>query len=155
MESATYTVQADGTHTDSTTGIRRRVKAGEVITMRLAVNLGLTGASLTVKASADGAGTGAVPAEGFYTVASSNADHIISLPDGPIGAVVALRNGATGYELATHDPENVAINGGSGAAAESAIGADTLVTCLRDTEDTWLCTNTATDGTVTTTEAAA
>jgi hypothetical protein len=155
MESATYTVLADGTHTDSTTGIRRRVYAGDVITMQLAVNLGLAGAALGVVATSGGTGTGAVPDEGFYAVTSGNADHIVSLPNAPVGAVVALRNGATGYELRTHDPATVAINGGSGASAESAIPAATLVVCMRDTATSWLCTNTATDGSVTTTDPAA
>lgn len=155
MESRTVVVPTTQTYYDRNTGIGTRLTEGDVITQRRAWLLQVPDAALGIVATADGTGTGALPGEGFYPVTSANADHVITLPAPDPGAVVALRNGATGYELRSHDPATVAINGGTGADAESAIPADTLVTCLCDTLESWLCTNTATDGTVTTTEAAA
>lgn len=97
----------------------------------------------------------AVSGRGFFLVASDDADKIVVLPAPVVGTVVALRNGATGYELRSSDPATVAINGGSGADGESAIAADTLVACLCDTATTWLCSDTAADGTTAPTEVAA
>ena len=155
MESPTVTVPTTQVYYHRETGVGLRMTAGDVITQRTAYLYQVAGVALGVVASATGTETGAVPTEGFYTVTSGNADHIISLPDDPVGSVVALRNGATGYELRTHDPATVAINGGDGEGAESAIPAETLVVCMRDTATSWLCTSTATDGSVTTTDPAA
>ena len=78
-------------------------------------------------ATAAGTGTGQVGDRAeFVIVTSDDANKIITLPDAAVGSVVALRNGATGYELRSHAPATVAINGGSGSGAESAIAADTL-----------------------------
>ena len=107
-------------------------------------------------ATSDGSGVGRIsPAADFTEVESDDAAKIITLPPPRIGRIVAIRNGATGYELRSNDPEDVSINGGSGADAESAIPANTLTICLCDTETSYLCTNTATDGSVTTTDPAA
>jgi hypothetical protein len=107
-------------------------------------------------ATADGTGTGTI-ADGtdFVTVTCDDANKIIVLPTPTPKTVIALRNGATGYELRTNDPTTVAINGGTGAAAESAIPANTLTICICGTSSTWLCSNTDTAGVVTTTQAAA
>lgn len=115
-----------------------------------------SGATEAVTATADGAGTGQID-EGtdFATVTSANANHIVTLPSPVSGTVVALRNGATGYELRTSAPATVKINGGSGANAESAIPADTLTVCVCASATEWLCTDQATDGSVVTTEVAA
>jgi hypothetical protein len=115
------------------------------------------GETLTeVTATADGTGTGQID-EGvtFATVSSSNANHIVTLPEPRPSVVVALWVGATGYELRTTDPENVAINEGSGVDAESAIPANTLTVCVCPAETMWLCTCQAADGAVVTTESAA
>ena len=107
-------------------------------------------------ATTDGLGTGKIsPKYDFISVTSDNANKKITLPHPGIGRIVALRNGATGYKLRTTDPEEVAINGGTGEDADTSIPANTLVMCLCDTLTTYLCTNTATDGSVTTTDPAA
>lgn len=156
MESAAYVVQGNGTHTDSTTGVRYKVKAGEVITMQRAVNLGLAGAHLGVVATPDGTGTGAVRnGTEFAEVTSDSADKIATLPDAPVGTVVCLVVGATGYELRSHAPATVGINGGTGVGAESAIAANMRTVCQRTTSTNWLCHDTASDGTVTVSEVAA
>ena len=106
-------------------------------------------------ATADGTGTGQI-ADGtdFVTVTSANANHIVTLPTPTPGTVVALRNGATGYELRSSAPASVAINGGSGAGAESAIPANQLTVCVCASATEWLCTDQADDGSVVTTEVA-
>lgn len=107
-------------------------------------------------ATADGLTTGTIATgTDFVTVTSSDANHIVVLPAPTPGQVVHLRNGATGYELRTSAPATVAINGGTGAAAESAIAANTLVMCVCDTATTWVCTSFATAGTVSATQVAA
>lgn len=155
MAAATYTLAADGTFTDARTGVPAQFKAGHVLSLEEAVLYGMPGAAFGVVATADGGGSGALAAGGFSAVASGNADHVVVLPDPVPGTVVALRNGATGYELRSSAPTTVAINGGSGSGAESAIAAEQLVVCVCDTASSWLCSTTATDGTVGATEAAA
>jgi hypothetical protein len=91
-------------------------------------------------ATATGATTGTIAAAGgiqFVTVTSANADHIVILPTPTPGAIVILRNGATGYELRTSAPATVAINGGAEANAESAIAASTMVIAVCTTATTW------------------
>ena len=91
-------------------------------------------------ATADGTGTGTIAAAGFWsfiTVTSADANNIIVLPTPTPGTVVVLGNGATGYELRTSDPATIAINGGTGAGAESAIAASTMVIAVCTTATTW------------------
>lgn len=107
-------------------------------------------------ATVDGMGSGKIPSgTGFVVVESSDADYIITLPNPLLGRTVALRNGATAYELRTRNPETIAINGGFGTDAESAIPADTLTVCFCDTVTTWICSNTNTAGASVPTEVAA
>lgn len=91
-------------------------------------------------ATADGLTTGTIADAGmlqFVTVTSANADHIIVLPTPTPGTIVILRNGATGYELRTSAPATIAINGGAGASAESAIAASSMVIAVCTTATTW------------------
>lgn len=73
----------------------------------------------------------------FVTVTSDNADKIVILPTPTPGTIVILRNGATGYELRSSAPATVAINGGTGASAESAIAANTMVIAICTSATTW------------------
>jgi hypothetical protein len=91
-------------------------------------------------ATADGSGTGTIAAAGllqFVTVTSDDANKIIILPAPTPGTVVVLRNGATGYELRSSAPATIAINGGAGANAESAVAANTMVIAVCTTATTW------------------
>lgn len=91
-------------------------------------------------ATADGSGTGTIAAAGslqFVTVTSDDANKIVVLPAPTPGTIVILRNGATGYELRSSAPATVAINGGAGANAESAIAANTMVIAVCTTATTW------------------
>lgn len=91
-------------------------------------------------ATADGTTTGTIAAAGglqFVTVTCDDANKIIVLPTPTPGTIVILRNGATGYELRTSAPATIAINGGSGSNAESAIAASTMVIAVCTTATTW------------------
>lgn len=111
---------------------------------------------VAVTATADGTGTGVVPAEsGFAIVTSANADHIVTLPAAHVGQIVRLRNAGTGYELRSSAPETIAINGGAEADAESAIGANTYVECEQTTATAWICRQYTTAGVQSATEVAA
>lgn len=150
-----YTASTDFTVSDDlTVGDDATIKDGIFETVTASVGVQSTATART--ATAAGTGTGVI-ADGtsFVTVTSANADHIITLPTPTPGTVVRLRNAGTGYELRSSAPATVAINGGAEANAESAIGANTLVTCVCDTATTWVCMEQATDGTVSETEAAA
>jgi hypothetical protein len=82
---------------------------------------------------ADGAGALQVIA-----VTSDDANKVITLPTPVVGAVIVLINGATGYELRSSTPASIAINGGTGANAESAVAASTVVVAICTSATTWL-----------------
>lgn len=91
-------------------------------------------------ATADGTGTGTIADAGllqFVQVTSAGAANIIVLPTPTPGTVVLLHVGSNGFELRSSDPANVAINGGSGASAESAIAANSLVMMVCTSATTW------------------
>lgn len=97
-------------------------------------------ATVARTATADGTGTGTIAAAGllqFVTVTSDDANKIVILPAPTPGTIVILRNGATGYELRSSAPATVAINGGTGASAESAVAASTMVIAVCTTATTW------------------
>lgn len=97
-------------------------------------------AAVARTATADGLTTGTIAAAGrlqHITVTSGDANHIIVLPTPTPGTIVTLANGATGYELRTSSPTTIAINGGTGASAESAIAASTLVIAVCTSATTW------------------
>jgi hypothetical protein len=79
-------------------------------------------------ATATGATTGTI-SDGIthVVVTSDDANKIIILPAPVPGLKITLINGATGYELRSSEPTTIGINGGTGAAAESAVGASTIV----------------------------
>jgi hypothetical protein len=107
-------------------------------------------------ATADGLTTGIIAdTTDFVVVTSADANNIITLPTPTPGRVVRIRNAGTGYELRSSAPATVAINGGAGAGAESAIGANVLVQCVCDSATTWVCTNFSAAGVVSATEVAA
>lgn len=102
----------------------------------------LTGkmAAVARTATADGLTTGTIADAGllqFVQVTVSDANHIIVLPTPTPGRIVILNNGATGYELRSSTPASVAINGGSGADAESAIAANSTVIAICISATAW------------------
>lgn len=138
------------------------VDAGDAATLAAAVAADATGVNPkrfveARTATAEPGGTTGLITDGtdFVVVTSGNAAHVITLPDASIGDVISLRNGATGYELRSHAPATVAINGGTASNAESAIAANIFVVCHRVNATAWICSQYATDGTESKVEAAA
>ena len=87
-------------------------------------------------ATSDGLTTGIISDQAaFVSVTSANANNIITLPAPTPGRAIIIDVGATGFELRSSAPASIAINGGSGSAAESAIAANStvLVVCLSNT----------------------
>jgi len=114
--------------------------------------------STSVTATADGLTTGTIADAGYWqfvTVTSGNADHIVVLPTPTPGKVVVLANGGTGYELRTSTPGSIGINGGTGASAESAITANTLVMMICESATSWKGLQLGSDGTLAKVEVAA
>jgi len=82
----------------------------------------------------------------MVTVTSDSADKIIILPTPTPGRVLTIINGATGYELRSSAPETVAINGGTEAGAESAIGASMILTMTCVSATAWIGTSSTAAG---------
>ncbi|MBP2147410.1 hypothetical protein [Xanthobacter flavus] len=111
----------------------------------------------TYAATADGTGTGQVAgAVSMAQVTSDDVNKIITLPNPLTGTkFLVLLPAATGYELRSHSPATVSINGGSGANAESAIPAGALVVIWCTGAAKWQGFTIAANGTVAGIEAAA
>lgn len=100
----------------------------------------LTYVPVSRTATTDGTGTGTIADAGmfqFVTVTATAATQIVKLPTPTPGTVVMLRIGGTGFELRSSAPSTVAINGGSGANAESAIAANSTVFMLCTSATNW------------------
>lgn len=107
-------------------------------------------------ATTDGTTTGTISANATHvTVTSDNADKIIVLPAPVVGKQIVIHNGATGYELRSSDPATIAINGGTGTAAESAIAANSTCVLYCTTTTAWKGFFMAAAGTVSAVQAAA
>jgi len=109
-------------------------------------------------ATADGLTTGTIADAGmlqFVTVTSADANHIVVLPTPTPGVIVILHVAATGYELRSSAPGSVGINGGTGAGAESAIGANTTAVLVCATATSWKGWQLGSDGTLAKVEVAA
>lgn len=109
-------------------------------------------------ATADGLTTGTIVSRGvdqYVTVTSADANHIIVLPAPVVGRRVTLNVGATGFELRSSTPASIAINGGTGAAAESAIPANSTVLAICISATAWKAIFLDADGDVAKVEAAA
>lgn len=109
-----------------------------------------------VTATVTGATTGTVLATTRHaTVTSDSADKIVILPAPTPGVQVVLDVAATGFELRSSAPATVAINGGTGADAESAIPANSTVVAICVSATAWKAFFMDADGDVAKVEAAA
>ena len=110
-------------------------------------------------ATDDGSGTGTLRENLLVQFVVPNwdgdANHILILPSPKPGKVVIIAGAATGGELRTSAPATVAINGGSGAAAESAVAASQMVVAICESATSWKAFTIASDGTTAGLEAAA
>ena len=123
---------------------------GGTIAAATTFTLGAQSSAVTHVATDDGTGTGTIAA-GTSVVsvnADSDANHIIILPAPVVGNIIHLiETGTTGYELRTSAPASIAINGGTGTNAESAIaGAITYVKCVCVSSTNWICSQFDADG---------
>jgi hypothetical protein len=84
-----------------------------------------------------------------------NANNILILPTPDPGKIVIIAGAATGGELRTTAPATIAINGGTGAAAESAVAANQMVICICESATSWKAFTIASNGTTAGLEAAA
>lgn len=120
--------------------------------------LGETQKQFAAVPTAAGTTTGTIPSIGkdiFVTVTSAGANDIVILPAPTPGTRVTLVNNATGYELRSSSPTTVAINGGTGSGAESAIAASMVVYAVCVSATRWIAYQQAAAGTLTAVEAAA
>ena len=85
----------------------------------------------------------------------ANANNILVLPPPVPGMIVIVAGAATGGELRTNNPATVAINGGSGAGAESAVAANQMVVAICESATSWKAFTIAGNGTVAGLQAAA
>lgn len=122
-------------------------------------DFGSVSADLAVRTAittSDGLTTGKlVNKSQFVTLTSANANNIVTLPDPKVGRVVYIQNGATGFEIRTTSPTTIAINGGTGTNAESAIPASMLCVLVCTTLTTWVGYRLSAAGAYTAIEAAA
>ena len=84
-----------------------------------------------------------------------NANNIIILPSAQPGKIVILAGAATGGELRSSSPTTIAINGGTGAGAESAVAANQMVIAICESSSSWKAFTIASNGTTAGLEAAA
>ena len=110
-------------------------------------------------ATDDGSGTGTLREHLLVQFVVPNwdgdANHILVLPSPKPGKIVIIAGATTGGELRTSAPATVAINGGSGAAAESAVAASQMVVAICESATSWKAFTIASDGTTAGLEAAA
>ena len=113
-------------------------KAGAVTLLASLTSAGLVCTPTARTATSDGLTTGTIlDGEGWITVTAASANDIIVLPTPTPGRIVILTVGANGFELRSSSPTTVGINGGTGAAAESAIPASTTAILLCETATAW------------------
>lgn len=154
--------KSDNTNNDTTTINVAAQAAAQTLTVPdpLASADFLLGSQAAVArtATADGLTTGTIAAKGkkqSITVTSADANHIIVLPTPTPGTEIDLYVGATGFELRTSDPATIAINGGTGAGAESAIPANTVAHMYCESATSWKGFQQTSDGTLAKVEVAA
>lgn len=97
-------------------------------------------AAVAITATSDGLTTGTIADGGrlqFVAVTSANANNIVVLPTPTPGTIVVGYVGANGCELRSSAPATVAINGGTGASAESAIAANMMFVAFCTSATTW------------------
>lgn len=110
-----------------------------------------------VALSASESGT-VIPEDRFIQIVIptwGDANNILILPSPVPGRIVIVAGAATGGELRSSNPATIAINGGSGANAESAVAANQMVVAICESATTWKALTIAGNGTVAGLEAAA
>lgn len=88
------------------------------------------------------------------TVTSAAAAHWVNLPAPVVGNIIHIFVGTNGCELRSSAPGSIAINGGTGAGAESALPANSLTVCVCTSATTWVAYEVAANGAVSAAEVA-
>jgi hypothetical protein len=110
---------------------------------------------VAVAATADGVALEENKLMQFVVPVWGNANNILILPSAQPGKIVIIAGAATGGELRSSSPTTIGINGGVGAAAESAIAANMMVIAICESETNWKGFTIASNGTLTTLQVAA
>jgi hypothetical protein len=111
--------------------------------------------AVSLTATSDGA---KIPEDRFIQLVTptwGNANNILILPSPIPGKIVMIAGAATGGELRSSAPATIAINGGTGASAESAVAANQMVFAICESATSWKAFTLAGDGTIAGLEAAA
>lgn len=91
-----------------------------------------------ITATTDGTTTGTISAATTYAqVTSSASSKQVILPVPVAGFQLVLNVGANGFDLFSSTPASIAINGGTGAGAKSAIPANSTVLLIATSTTTW------------------
>jgi hypothetical protein len=145
----------------STTAYATLVSKAKLNVASVSTSAVLTGeydGPVAVTATSDGLTTGIIPDSAkVVQVTSANANNIVALPTPVIGKKVKLINtSGTGFELRSSSPTTISINGGSGAAAESALASTALlIHCECISATAWIANSHVAAGTESAVEAAA
>jgi hypothetical protein len=133
------------------------VTGATTLTGKVTCTAGVQSAAVAREVTAAPGGTTGVIADGtsVVVVTSNDADKVLTLPTPTPGNIIWVLPNATGYELRSSDPATIAINGGTGANAESAVGANVLVRCVCASATAWVASTFSTVGTEAALEAAA
>lgn len=110
-----------------------------------------------VALSASESGT-VIPEDRFIQIVIptwGNANNILILPSPVPGRIVIVAGAATGGELRSSNPAVIAINGGVGENAESAVAANQMVVAICESSSSWKAFTIAGNGTLAGLEAAA
>lgn len=92
-----------------------------------------------------------IPEERFAQMVTPtwvNSNNRLTLPNPVPGKVVVIAGAATGGRLQTSAPATIAINGGTGATASSAVAANQMVIAICESATSWKAMGIAGNGTV-------
>jgi hypothetical protein len=104
----------------------------------------------SVNLAATAAGT-KIPDEQLLQIVTptwGGVNNILILPTPVPGKIVIIAGAATGGELRSSNPATIAINGGTGANAESAVAANAMVVAICESPTSWKAFTLASNGTI-------
>lgn len=117
-----------------------QVKDAGITAAKLASGAATPAKTINVEArtaTADGLTTGIISANKTHVTVTSGGsqDNIVVLPAPVVGQTICIDVGADGFSLRSSTPASIAINGGTGASAESLIPANStlFITCVSAT----------------------
>jgi hypothetical protein len=125
------------------------VTGDSTLTGAVTATAGVQSAAVAIVATADGTGTGTIPAgTSVASIVCGAAARIVILPAPVIGNIIHLiETATTGYELRTSAPASIGINGGTASNGESAVpGATTYTRCVCVSATNWICNTFDADG---------